>query len=58
MGWITTLALFLLTAVAEIAGCYQVLPWATRAVHPWVLAGTVLPVTRSPTAARQTATRH
>lgn len=42
MSWITTLGLFLLTAVAEIVGCYLVLLWAKRGASLWVLAGAVL----------------
>ena len=39
MNWIVTLGLFLLTAVAEIVGCYLVLLWAKRGASLWVLAG-------------------
>lgn len=42
MSWITTLPLFLLTALAEIVGCYLVLPWAKRGAGVWVLLGAAL----------------
>lgn len=35
----TTLGLFLLTAIAEIVGCYLVLLWAKRGASPWALLG-------------------
>lgn len=38
MNWITTLGLFLLTALAEIVGCYLVLLWAKRGANLWALA--------------------
>jgi small multidrug resistance family-3 protein len=38
MPLITTLGLFLLTAVAEIVGCYLVLHWAKRGGGLWMLA--------------------
>jgi small multidrug resistance family-3 protein len=37
-----TLGLFLLTAVAEMLGCYLVLLWAQRGAGPWSLAGAAL----------------
>jgi len=42
MNWITTIPLFLLTAVAEIVGCYLVLLWAKRGASAWVLIGAVV----------------
>lgn len=39
MSWIATLALFLLTALAEIVGCYLMLLWAKRGACFWVLGG-------------------
>lgn len=39
MNWIATLALFVLTAFAEILGCYWVLLWAKRGAGLWTLAG-------------------
>lgn len=42
MPLFTTLALFLLTAVAEIMGCYLVLHWAKRGGNVWMLAGAAL----------------
>lgn len=42
MGWSITLGLFLLTAVAEIAGCYLVLQWARRGAGAWVLIGAAI----------------
>ena len=41
MSWIITLGLFVLTAIAEIVGCYLVLLWAKRGASLWVLAGAV-----------------
>jgi len=38
MPLITTLGLFLLTAVAEIVGCYLVLHWSKRGGGLWMLA--------------------
>ena len=38
----TTLGLFLLTALAEIVGCYLVLIWAKRGASPWALVGAAL----------------
>ena len=42
VGWAVTLGLFVLTAVAEIVGCYLVLQWARRGAGPWVLIGAVI----------------
>lgn len=42
MSWITTVTLFLLTAVAEIVGCYLVLLWAKRGVTAWALGGAAI----------------
>ncbi len=42
MSWLVTLGLFLLTAVAEILGCYLVLLWAKRGAAAWVLVGAIL----------------
>lgn len=42
MNWIATLGLFLLTALAEIVGCYLVLLWAKRGASFWALAGAAL----------------
>lgn len=42
MSWLVTLGLFLLTAVAEIVGCYLVLLWAKRGAATWALAGAAL----------------
>lgn len=38
MSGLTTLGLFVLTAVAEMAGCYLVLLWAKRGAGVWALA--------------------
>ena len=38
MSLLATLGLFLLTAVAEIVGCYLVLSWAKRGGGLWMLA--------------------
>lgn len=42
MNWITTLGLFLLTALAEILGCYLVLLWTKRGASAWALLGATL----------------
>lgn len=42
MSWIATLGLFLLTAVAEIVGCYLVLLWAKRGATAWALIGAAI----------------
>lgn len=42
MGWIITLGLFVLTAIAEIVGCYLVLLWVKRGAGLWALAGAAL----------------
>lgn len=42
MSAITTLGLFVLTAMAEILGCYLVLLWAKRDASPWALVGAAL----------------
>lgn len=42
MTWITTFALFLLTALAEIVGCYLVLLWAKRGASAWALVGAAI----------------
>ena len=39
MGWIITVGLFVLTAIAEIVGCYLVLAWVKRGAGLWALAG-------------------
>lgn len=39
MSWSVTLGLFVLTAIAEILGCYLVLQWARRDAGAWVLIG-------------------
>lgn len=41
MNWIITLGLFVLTAIAEIVGCYLVLLWVKRGASPWMLAGAI-----------------
>lgn len=38
----TTVGLFLLTALAEIVGCYLVLIWAKRGASSWSLLGAAL----------------
>lgn len=38
MNWLATLGLFLLTALAEIVGCYLVLLWAKRGAGLLALA--------------------
>lgn len=42
MSLVFTLGLFLLTAVAEILGCYWVLLWTKRNGSPWILVGAAL----------------
>lgn len=42
MPVLTTLGLFLLTALAEIVGCYLVLIWAKRGASHWALVGAAL----------------
>jgi len=42
VSWAVTLSLFILSAVAEIAGCYLVLQWARRDAGAWVLVGAVI----------------
>lgn len=42
MSLLATLGLFLLTALAEIVGCYLVLLWAKRGASVWALAGAAL----------------
>lgn len=42
MNWVVTLGLFLLTAVAEILGCYLVLLRVKRGAGLWALAGAAL----------------
>jgi small multidrug resistance family-3 protein len=42
MSGLTTLGLFLLTAVAEMVGCYLVLLWAKRGANVWVLVAAAL----------------
>lgn len=42
MCWVITLGLFVLTAIAEIVGCYLVLLWARRDAGAWVLIGAII----------------
>lgn len=39
MGLLTTLALFLVTALAEIVGCYLPYRWLRQGASPWLLIG-------------------
>ena len=42
MSFLKTLALFVLTAIAEIAGCYLVYAWVMQRRSPWLLAPAVV----------------